>query len=427
VNNKYEGKKWKDVPIDIRKQLLKNAICLDTVHSCVASEGICLVQLEETLAVIGELHNGKIIIDENQELYNPIIGKLDDNILTEQDEVGYIEYEKNMKSRPHVVLLGAGASVAAIPNGDKNGKKISAMRGFIEKLGMKDIIDSVDLLTESDNLEDIYSELHDRIECKEVVKKLEKHINQYFANYQIPDTPTVYDFLILSLTEKDLIATFNWDPLLLQAYQRVSEITDNLPQLAFLHGNVAVGICEEHKTGGLIKGRCPQCRKEFSQIPLLYPVKEKDYNGNSFIKDSWNALKNYLKTAYMVTIFGYSAPKTDKSAIAMLKEAWGKVEERDLEEIEIIDIRPEEELIESWKDFIHTHHYSTNKSFFEASLGKLPRRSCEATFDRLMNCIFLDGSKGFKPEMTFHEIKEFIKDLLEDEKNNNKILINPYK
>ena len=33
------------------------------------------------------------------------------------------EYEFFMKNRPHVVLLGAGATMAAIPNGDKNGRK----------------------------------------------------------------------------------------------------------------------------------------------------------------------------------------------------------------------------------------------------------------------------------------------------------------
>lgn len=38
-----------------------------------------------------------------------------------------MNFEELMKKRPHVVILGAGASCAAIPNGDKNGKKISAM------------------------------------------------------------------------------------------------------------------------------------------------------------------------------------------------------------------------------------------------------------------------------------------------------------
>ncbi len=35
------------------------------------------------------------------------------------------EFEKVMKSRPHLVILGAGASIAAIPNGDLNGRKTS--------------------------------------------------------------------------------------------------------------------------------------------------------------------------------------------------------------------------------------------------------------------------------------------------------------
>ena len=40
----------------------------------------------------------------------------------------------------------------------------------------------------------------------------------------------------------------------------------------------------------------------------------------------------------------------------MMKKAWGSVNERNLEEIELIDIRDEEAVIESWSEFIHTHH-----------------------------------------------------------------------
>ena len=36
--------------------------------------------------------------------------------------------------RAHTVILGAGATMAAIPNGDKNGKKSSVMNGMISKL-----------------------------------------------------------------------------------------------------------------------------------------------------------------------------------------------------------------------------------------------------------------------------------------------------
>ena len=42
------------------------------------------------------------------------------------NEINIQEYEYYMKNRPHVVILGAGASCAAIPLGDKYGRKISA-------------------------------------------------------------------------------------------------------------------------------------------------------------------------------------------------------------------------------------------------------------------------------------------------------------
>ncbi len=105
----------------------------------------------------------------------------------------YEEYELNMKSRPHVVILGAGASCATIPSGDKYGKKISAMSGFIDKLGLSDIISRVNINTTSDNLEDIYMELDERSndeqDCKEVKEELEKIIWEYMSNYQLPNNP----------------------------------------------------------------------------------------------------------------------------------------------------------------------------------------------------------------------------------------------
>lgn len=327
------------------------------------------------------------------------------------------EYEEYMKGRPHLVLLGAGASIAAVPNGDKNGLNTSVMWGFIDKLEMRDIIDSVNLKTTSENLEDIYSELDSRPDCNEVKSILEERIRNYFSTFVIPDEPTVYDYLILSLREKDCIATFNWDPLLLQAYQRARKITLKLPELLFLHGNVAVGTCEEHKCGGAIMNKCPVCNSYFEPTRLLYPVAQKDYNSDLFIRDAWNAVKRYMECAYMVTIFGYSAPKTDKEAIDLLKEGWGSINERKLEEIEFIDIRDEDELIESWQEFIHTHHYSVNDNFHDTTLGLFPRRSCDVTFDRLMNNKWLDGSKGIKQGMNFHELKEYFEILLEQEEN----------
>ena len=164
-------------------------------------------------------------------------------------DITFEEYEYYMKNRPHVVILGAGASCAAIPDGDKYGRKISAMSGFIEKLGLGNILSKVELITESNNLEDIYMELDERgkVEpvCKEVKNELEVAIREYMNGFELPDKATIYDFLVLSLTSKDLIATFNWDPFLVQAIGRVQKYTKNIPQVAFLHGNVAVGYCSK--------------------------------------------------------------------------------------------------------------------------------------------------------------------------------------
>ena len=347
-------------------------------------------------------------------------------------EIDFEAYEYYMKNRPHVVILGAGASCAAIPNGDKNGKKISAMSGFIDKLGLSDIISTISIKTKSDNLEDVYMELDERSKnetaCDSVKIRLEQSIREYMSSFILPDEPTIYDFLIMSLTSKDLIATFNWDPFLIQAIERIQKYTCNIPQIAFLHGNVAAGYCQDDKTVGDIRKTC-KCGKELKPIKLLFPIKKKDYSSDPVIKKSWEQLKDALKCAYMVTIFGYSAPSSDTEAVAMLKQAWGDLKDRKLEEIELVDIREEDDVITSWKHFIHTHHYSYHKNYFNTTLARCPRRTCEATFDRLMNCIWLDGSNGFKEGMSFSDLDKKTRRLIfeeEEKRCNREMLSNPY-
>lgn len=56
-------------------------------------------------------------------------------------------------------------------------------------------------------------------------------------------------------------------------------------------------------------------------------------------------------------------PISDVEANAMMKQAWGNIDDRDLEQFEIIDVRKEEEVRESWSEFIHTHHYDSLPTF----------------------------------------------------------------
>ena len=66
----------------------------------------------------------------------------------------------------------------------------------------------------------------------------------------------------------------------------------------------------------------------FKPTKLLFPVKNKNYTSDIVISKFWSYLENALEIAYMITIFGYSAPKSDKAAIDMLKklgEKWKTV------------------------------------------------------------------------------------------------------
>ena len=319
--------------------------------------------------------------------------------------------------KPHVVILGAGATIATIPNGDKNGRKSSVMNGLIDKLNLTDLLDGVSLKTKSENLEDIYSELYSRPECKKIVTELEKRIYDYFSELELPEEPTVYDFLILSLTSKDVIATFNWDPLLLQAYVRCRRFTSNLPHLFCLHGNVAMRYCEEHVEYGIKGAICPICRKELPPTKLLFPVAKKDYTSDDYIKKCWEATEETISNSYMITIFGYSAPASDVEAVSLLKKAWGNLDERELEEVSVIDIIDEEIMLDKWKDFIYTHHYRYTNNFFDSYLGIFPRRSCEMVFAMFQLNVWSDGSKGFKPGMTWDDVEKIMHNLLLEEAN----------
>lgn len=41
---------------------------------------------------------------------------------------------------PHVVLLGAGASLAAFPNGDAKGNKLPLMSDFVATVGLTELL-----------------------------------------------------------------------------------------------------------------------------------------------------------------------------------------------------------------------------------------------------------------------------------------------
>jgi len=284
---------------------------------------------------------------------------------------------------PHIVILGAGASRAAFPNGDKFGKKLPLMDDFAESLNLEPFLRKNKINYQGKNFEDLYNDLFKQPEYKQTLKELNDIVYDYFSCLKIPDTVTLYDELILSLQRKDNIFTFNWDPLLLQAYVRHIEL-EELPQLHFLHGNVAVGFCAKCKRTGHLCNSCSICHQGFEKSPLLFPIKEKDYTDHPLINSEWRTLEYHLKDSFILTIFGYSAPKTDVAAKMMMQKAWDTNIRRDLNEIEMIDTKSSTELRNNWNEFIVREHYRTRNTIRDTLSFNYARRSCEALGDAIM-------------------------------------------
>jgi hypothetical protein len=90
-----------------------------------------------------------------------------------------------------------------------------------------------------------------------------------------------------------------------------------------------------------------------------------------------------------------------------LKKAWGTPEERLVEEIEIIDIRPKDDLKATWRPFLHSHDDGIHASFYDSNLAKHPRRSCEALWEHAEQARFVEGT-NFPENMDFGSLYDWI-------------------
>ncbi len=321
---------------------------------------------------------------------------------------------KTFNNSPHLVILGAGASIACIGQ-TPNGKKLPSMNDLFYLEGVKEIIKKYSLKIEKgESFEMFFSRLF--MDKHVAIKDLEDYIYNYFSDMEIAPTPNLYDKLILSLRGKDTIATFNWDPLLLLSYARHKEINeDDLPDILFLHGNVAEGKCCDCKVlCNYYNKICHNCYKEQSRSKLLYPVGKKDYNSDVLIKQNWDKLKNVLSRAYIVTIFGYSAPESDIEAKNIFINARTESPLLEQGEIEIINTEDRIKIEETWKNLFFSRNYCIFNKLESSWILKHPRRSCDA-----MASAYLQ-QKPIKenPFLDFKTIKEmydFIKPLITEE------------
>jgi hypothetical protein len=122
--------------------------------------------------------------------------------------------------------------------------------------------------------------------------------------------------------------------------------------------------------------------EQLQEVPLLYPVKNKNYQKDEFISEQWKILDDYISKAALITIYGYSAPKTDIEAINIIKKAFARLgTPRYFDIVEIIE-HPKfdtKNISEAWLDLseMARGHLKLRRSVFDSYMFKNPRRSLE--------------------------------------------------
>ena len=315
-----------------------------------------------------------------------------------------------LKIQSHVVLLGAGASIAVmkamqtIPTYDKTSRLLvtppPAMNDFLKVAGLDYILKDINIHTSSNNLEDIYTELSLRSQnepkIKEVCSILENEIRDYIGRFYYPRNQlSLYDLLILTLRRKDCIYTFNWDPLIYDARARVAyemgrwlnkDATDYLPNIMYLHGNAKLGYCLKDKQIGQIQGYCSKCQQELKPMPLLYPTKKKHYSDGEYIEDAWKRLEHYNSLSPLLTVWGYSSPDSDNEAQEKIFQSWCCQERIDgclhvnnkIKHLEVINTDRTTQFRNKWEKYTNP---AIPPSFYdnisESVLFKFPRSTIE--------------------------------------------------
>jgi len=291
---------------------------------------------------------------------------------------------------------------------------LPTMADLLDLLDLEPVLKHYGVPDSAGNFEAIYSGLHERAPDAPVLRELESAVRDYFTQLKLPPKPTLYDHLVLSLRPKDVIATFNWDPFLFDAWRR-NELRAPLPTIVHLHGNVRVGYCLKHKAMAENGRICPDCGELLTPSPLLYPVTEKEYSRDALIKDQWDLLSRAIDQAFTLTIFGYGAPVTDVEAVGMMQRAWNGRYKREIETVEIVDIEEEDVLEERWGVFTFSQHYCLFKDFYDSTIPRHARRSSEAIAAPTLHGQFV-GACPIPERADWEGLEEWLRPLLNAER-----------
>jgi len=286
------------------------------------------------------------------------------------------------------------------------------MRDLTQTVGLRPLLTGRGIPCEEENFEALYSRLAADAKHAGLVRELEHRLEAYFSSLALPATPTLYDYLVLGLRGKDLIATFNWDPLLLQACARNSKVT-SMPRVVCLHGCVSLGICYEHKKVADRRQLCRICHRPLAPMRLLYPA-TKDYNSDPLIRDNWATVERALEEAFYLTFVGYSFSEADMVAREKLQGAWASNHIRSLMETDVIDTSPSADLLRAIKSFRVEAHGRVFSRMQDAEPFINPRRSCEALWERTQEGS-ADEGRPYPNFKTLDDLHGYVRRLVADE------------
>ncbi len=138
-------------------------------------------------------------------------------------------------------------------------------------------------------------------------------------------------------------------------------------------------MCSTHtENWGERLSQCPICSSPRKDVPLLYPVQQKNYSDDIYINGIWESARYFFREAFVLTVFGYSAPESDIDAVEVLKQSWLERSDRKIEQIEVIDIEPKSKLRKRWAPFLPTGHLKPISRLEDSWIAMYPRRSVEA-------------------------------------------------
>lgn len=84
-----------------------------------------------------------------------------------------LDIKRKINHAPHLVILGAGASLAAFPNGEANGRKLPLMRNIVEAVGLGDLLAAHGVHENHEDFEALYDSLATNNANPELLRTIE--------------------------------------------------------------------------------------------------------------------------------------------------------------------------------------------------------------------------------------------------------------